>query len=82
MAIKGKFLESYMRLLIIGNQNIKFLEVCETPCSYRTGAYLCDFFFFKYEDLFLAFSLQIPPPVIHMLSPDLLEMFNTQISIS
>lgn len=52
---ESKFLESYVRLLIIGNQNIKFLEMQETPSSYRTG----DIFvtFFMYECLFFAFSL-------------------------
>lgn len=61
MAIKGKFLEYYIRLLIIGNQNIKSLEMHETP--YRTGAYICDFFK-MYLDVFLAFSLQIPASTI------------------
>lgn len=61
MAVKGKFLESYTKLLIIGNQNIKFLEMNETP-SYRTRDYICDFFL--YGDFFLSFSLQTPAPAI------------------
>lgn len=50
-----------MRLLIIGNQNIKFLEINETP-SYKTRDYICDFFL--YEDFILSFSLQTPAPAI------------------
>lgn len=82
MAIKGKFLESYMRLLIIGNQNINSWKCVKLLVFIGLELTFVTFFFFKYEDLFLAFSFQIPPLVIHMLSPDLLETFNTQISIS
>lgn len=68
-----------MRLLIIGDQNLKFSEMHKTPPSYRTGAYICDFFL--YEDLSLFFSLQPLAPAIQIIFLDPLGQFNNPISI-
>lgn len=77
MTLKGQFLKSYMRLLIIGNQN-KFLEMHETP-SYRTELTFVTFFCMRIS--FFPSLSQLPAPAIQTLSLGPLGKFNKQICI-